>query len=164
MKKITIGFSKSNTLLSKIIRFIEGADASHTYIQWYSDKIGRVMVYEASGTQVNFTNLFQFSKKQIIVKEFNLNISDRTYTKLLQFCIDNARTPYGVKQLVGLGWVKLMGKFGIRVGNPFGKGNYVCSTLVATILTNQLEFVIPIDIRLMSPSDILTYLTKELGE
>jgi len=163
MVNITVGFSVSNSKLSKVIRFIEGATVSHTYIQWYSDKIGRVLIYEASGTQVNFTNLTRFSRKQNIVKEFTFPISEKSHQRVLQFCIDNAREPYGFKNLIGLGWVKLLRRVGIKTGNPFSSNHYICSTLVATLLTNQLEFVIPIDIRLLSPSDLLDYLT-DLGD
>lgn len=156
MNSIFIGFSRPKSklaLLAHIIRFFEGRTPySHVFIRWNSDKLGRNLIYEAKSSGINFTSPIYFSENVIVVKEFELIISSETKTKILQFCIDNARKKYGVLQIFGIGIVRLIRKLGFKIENPFTTG-MVCSELVGKILNEFLGFKIE-ELDLAGPRDI----------
>jgi hypothetical protein len=135
--EMSIGFSKSNKIGSRVIRFCEGSDFSHVYIKWTSSYLERDIIYHASGHSVGFITTANFlALGNIVVLERKISITEATKKKIAQFCMDKASTPYGVKHLVGFGYVKLMRLFGKTVKNPFGDGpkTYICSELAAEVL------------------------------
>lgn len=135
---LTIGFSKPKNwkLFAEIIKFGYQIPYSHTYIKFWSDKYQRFLIYQASHSYVNFMNVQIFEKNNIIVKEFNLNISEEARTKIIQFSIDNVGKRYGILSAIGLGLVRLCEVFNIKIDNPFSDDlkTLICSELVAFIL------------------------------
>lgn len=139
MKKLTIGFSKARSkwaVISWLIRKVEGSAYSHVYVKFHSDSLERDLVYQASKTMVNFMGTEVFNEEAETVETYTLDLSDEAYKHILQYAIDNAGKPYGVKALLGMGLVKLMGLFGKKIKNPFKDGSsaYVCLELVGVIL------------------------------
>lgn len=139
MRKLYIGFSKAKSnwaVLSKLIRWAQGTPFSHVYVRFDSESLHRTFIYQASGSKVNFENIALFNSHSIVVKEFELDVSEETYTRVLQFAIDNVGKPYSVKQLIGMAWGCLKQKLGFSVENPFKDRTdaFVCSEIGADVL------------------------------
>lgn len=164
MRRIVIGFSTTKGFkpFSWAIRAVLGTPFSHTYIKFKSDKFDRVLVYQASGTMVNFMEEKRVLETNKIIQEFEFEVSDEVYTKTIQFAIDKSGVPYGMSQIFGILYVKALGLFGIKAKNPFpnGSGNYVCSELVAQILKEIIGLEVPKDLDLIDPKEVFELLQK----
>lgn len=128
------------------------------YIRWYSASLDRNLIYQASGLQVNFVGLEEFSVASRIIKEFPIQVSDQAFLKVLQFAVDNSGKPYSVKELLGYGWAIAFAK----KTNPLGDGRktFVCSELVGTILDEVLQIPVGKDLDLITPKDVFVLLDK----
>jgi len=164
MKNITIGFSTGHTLFARLIRMFEGnVPYSHVFIKFHSDTFERDIIYQASGLQVNFIGAILFATKVKIIKEFKLEVNDQAYKRIMQFAIDNAGTPYGYKQLLGMGIVRIAKLFNKTIKNPFsdGKATYVCSELAGTVLQSFIiKHDIPLNLETSGPKDLYKFLEK----
>lgn len=165
MQTLVIGFSRPKggfKPFSWLIRLIENTPYSHVYIKFYAKKYDRYLVYQASGTQVNFISQERFNEEEVIVKEFILEVDEISMNKMIQFAIDNVGAPYGVKEIFGLGLVLLCRLFGKKIKNPFGDGtkSFFCSQLVDYILSGPLNRNITFDPDLVTPKDIYKYLEE----
>ena len=148
--------------LSFIIKKTLNTEFSHVEIKFKSDKFDRVLIYQASGLAVNFVEEQRFMKSHKILHEFVLDVSEETYIKTIQFAIDHAGVPYGISQIFGILYVKVLELFGKRVKNPFpnGNGNYVCSELVAQILKEKIGLAGDIELDTIDPKEVLELLQK----
>lgn len=135
---ITIGFSKHKGFapLSWLIMLCEGTKFSHAYIKVRSKSLNRDLIYQATGSGVHFIGLSLFEQSAQVIEEYQIDISPEKQTKLLQWCVDNAGKPYGKLQIIGIGLIRLLKPFGIKIKNPFSNGNaaYVCCELVVAAL------------------------------
>lgn len=133
MRKVIVGFSrpKEFKILAKLIMLSENTNFSHAYLRTESPTYERSLIYQASGKEVNFEGKIHFETHAIIVKEYEVMVSDEVYKVLMQFCIDNAAIPYGLKATIGLAWVKINKMFGKKIDNPFidGDASLFCSEL-----------------------------------
>lgn len=170
MKKITVGFSKPKSKFvpfAAAIKKVISSDFSHTYIKFKADSFNRVLIYQASGTAVNFMAEERFLDHNTVVAEFDLEVSEEVFNKTLQFAIDQVGTPYGMSQIFGILYVKALGLFGLKARNPFpnGSGNYVCSELVAQILKEIIGLQVEQDLDLIDPKEVFELLQKnEISE
>jgi hypothetical protein len=155
-KTLTVGFSRSPRLLSKIIRWVEGSEVSHVYIKFRSDFLERDIIYEASGTEVKFVNEFTFLKRSEVIAEFDLSIPVQEYRRAVQYAMDQVGKPYGFLSLIGLGLVKVANKFGYRTKNVFKDGNraYICSELTAEVLETFMTLPTEIPVEYLTPTDL----------
>lgn len=165
MKRITVGFSKPKAKFvpfADAIKKVIGSDFSHTYIKFKADSFNRVLIYQASGTAVNFMVEERFLDHNTVVAEFDLEVSEEVFNKTLQFAIDQVGTPYGMSQIFGILYVKALGLFGLKAKNPFpnGSGNYVCSELVAQILKEIVGLEVSEDLDLIDPKEVFELLQK----
>ncbi len=162
METITIGFSRPRSklaIMANVIRLFEGCSAySHVFISWKSVALQRELIYEARGNGVNFTNSLKFNEHNLITKSFDLKITPEIKTKIVQFCIDNARTDYGYLQILGIGIVRGAALLGITVSNPF-KGGNICSELAARILV-LIDPSISVDLDNTGPKKIYELVEK----
>lgn len=158
MQTITIGFSKPNTWkpFAWLIMRAYSTPYDHVYIRIHSDKYERDLIYQASSIMVNFMSPEVFDASNITINSFKLSISDESYKSLMQFCIDNAGKPYGIKDILGLSWVRINDWLGRTVKNPFNDGGttYVCSELVSTILVDFTDIKLNKDTADMTPLDV----------
>lgn len=134
MKSIYIGFSKPKKFMpiySWIIRLVEGTPFSHVYVR-SSTKYGVGLIYQASGTSVNFQSEVYFYHKAEVINEFEFEVSDQAFDAYMRFALLRVGAPYGIMQAIGIGLSSLLG----FDENPFGSGRskYVCSELVGEIL------------------------------
>jgi hypothetical protein len=130
MKTITVGFSKTNALLSRLIMWATKSNVSHTYI-----RDGNI-IFQASGLKVNEMTLRYFLTFETIVKELEIEVTDEQYQKGEEFRLATLGKPYSVQELLGFVWVLFMKAQGKKVANPLkdGRGAYICSKLVMAYL------------------------------
>jgi hypothetical protein len=163
MRLVKVGFSRPRAWFkpfSWAIRLVDWTPYSHVYVSFYSATYDRRLVYQASSVMVNFFGPEAWAEEAVVVREFDLEISDEAYRRFMQFAIDNAGLPYDLASVFGLAWVKLMAVFGKKVGNPLGnrKGAFFCSKLVASIMEDAFGDDLPGFPEDMTPRDIYEYL------
>lgn len=161
MKTIGIGFSKSAkkfAIGSLAIRAYMQTDYSHVYVKFYSKSIDRVLIYEAVGSGVRFISQKKWESHAKEMHYYEIEVSDESYMKLMQFCVDNAGEEYAFCQNLGIVIAKL---FKLNK-NPFVSGEN-CSEIVGKIL--KLEgFQICKNINLVTPKDIKNILEHNLSK
>lgn len=168
MKTLVIGFSKPKNkcfpIFSWAIRFIEQTPYSHVYVRWRSDKLERDLVYQASGTMVNFMEGSRFDNQAETTHKYELEISEYIKLKVVKKAVDNAGAPYGMKQVIGILLVKLARLMGKDIKNPFsdGKATWVCSEIVLDAL-KELGMEMKIHPDNVTPRDIKEYLSSLNG-
>lgn len=162
MDSITVGFSKPKTWkpFSALIMLGFNIPYDHVYIKFHSNTFNRYLVYQASGLMVNFMGK-EFTDNNVIVDEFEIPITAENKIAMIQFAIDNAGKPYGIKEAFGMAIVRLVELlFKKKIKNPFGDGGktYVCSELAGYIMDQYAGAKIPADLDYMTPLDIYNYL------
>lgn len=141
MKKMWVGFSKPRGWFkpfSWAIRLIEGTPYSHVYFRMYSENLDVDLIYQASGTQVNFVGLQHFEDHAICLAEFEVpDIDQADYRTFMREAIKSAGADYSKKQPLGILLIRV---FNLRK-NPFknGKAAWVCSELVGYGLSKVLR-------------------------
>jgi hypothetical protein len=153
MKTITIGFSHSNNLFSKIIMAVTRSSISHTYI-----RLNATDVFQASGLYVNEMVYEYFLTLETVVKEVQIQVTDEQFAAGEAFRLACLGKPYSMKEVFGFGWVMLMRSlFNKKVSNPGKDGDsaYVCSKLVCLYagIPDAGENLTPDDLYLMLGSN-----------
>ena len=157
MKKITIGFSRSSgklPIFSWLIMLFQRTNYSHAYMKFNSDNIDRTIVFQASGLKVNFIGLELFKTKEIIVKEFEIEISDESFNNIMKYAVDRAGQPYSLLQIINTAIYMICRK------SPFDNQiiGWDCSKLMADMLEKELGYNITEDLDVISPKDLHDYL------
>ena len=138
MVRFIVGFSTPirPTLFAKAIMVADNIPYDHVYVKWNWKEVDRNIIYQASKFAVNFETEQSFKNHCIALEEYELELTDETFTSILQFCVDNSNKSYGFKQILGFAWVKLNRIFGRKIQNPAGiTGNeWICSAIGAAIL------------------------------
>ena len=149
---ITIGFSTTNSWISKTIRWCSRSSVSHTYVRVPMRKKGVDLIFQA-GIEVSIESAKRFESENTIVKEFHFQVTEKKWQEFEQFAYDTLGAPYAYGKLIGMLWVLGCRAVGVKVKNPFGDGDhsYICVELVAKMLglANTEE---------MTPQDLLDYL------
>lgn len=151
MKTVTVGFSKSTkkfAIGSVLIRWYMGTPYSHVYLKFKSQSLDRTLIYEAVGAGVRFIGANRWSGHAEEVSSFEIQVSDDNYTKLMQYCVDNAGIEYGFWQNLGI----VVANVCKLKKNPLTDGSN-CSEAIGEIL--ELEgYKINKDLNLLTPKDI----------
>lgn len=158
MKKITIGFSKSKKKIaigSLLIRWYMQTPYSHVYFKFDAKSFDRILVYEAVGAGVRFIGLNKWQSDHEEVASFELDISDESYKKIMQYCIDNAGTEYGFWQNIGI----LIANICKSSKNPITDGEN-CSEVIGEVLALE-GYKIHKDFNLLTPEDIFLILDNK---
>jgi len=111
VRKIVIGFSRPKGWFkpfSWAIRLVEWTPYSHVYIKTYSNLANTWLIYQASGTQVNFMGQKQFDAHAETIKEFEFEISEDAYKGYMTWAIINAGAPYGLGSVIGILLMRLL--------------------------------------------------------
>lgn len=161
MEKLIVGFSRPKTLKLFAWLIMKAYDTpyDHVYIKFHSDTYERDIIYQASKLMINFMGTALFEEENLIIKEFELDISMENKKKLMQFAIDNAGKPYSMREVLGLGLVRISELLGNKIKNPFRDGTkaYVCSVLADYICINYTDHGLK-DFEDVSPKDLYDYL------
>lgn len=166
MNSIIVGFSRPKggfQPFSWLIRLLTWSPYSHAYIRFYSQSYNRWLIYQASGTKVNFIGAIMFDGAELVYEEFNVPVSDLTRKTTIQRAVDVCGSPYGVKEIIGFGAVLIMRVFGKKISNPLSDSKtYVCSELVADILREiDAEDAGELDPSAMSPKDVYNFMIEK---
>lgn len=156
METVHIGFSYNKTsVISKAIQLAENSKYSHVYIRRAS-KYGEY-VYQASGIAVNFMNINIFLKDNVIVEEYEFELTDEKKEKLLEFFVTYAGAGYELKSLFKLLYVVVGERVGLNVKVKTDEkqdSKFICSELAAFLCEQILDIDIPGDINFVTPKKI----------
>ena len=151
MKTVRVGFSTHSSSFSWLIRSVTKSQVSHTYLRIPIPEYNTDMVFQASGLTVNYCNGPLFDKKNTVIEEYDVEISDEQWAIGEKFRVTEAGKSYSMKQIVGFLTVlsarQILDK---NISNPFSNGNhsYVCVEVVAVCLgLEHGENMTPEDLR-----------------
>jgi len=131
MKTIRVGFSyRKNNLFSSIIKEVTASKVSHVYIR-VPNKLGDDLIFQASGLQVNLCSLSVFLEKEVVLEEYDIEVSGKQYTYFRKFIVSSLGKPYGLAEIFGFLFIIIAKKFGKTINNPFSQGDkaYICVQL-----------------------------------
>lgn len=151
MKTITVGFSKSLKKMafgSLAIRIWMRTDYSHVYLKFYSQSLGRTLIYEAVGSGVRFIGQPAWEGHAKEMHSYDIEISDEAYFVLMGFCVDNAGIEYGFLQNLGVVISDLL-----KLEKNIFREGANCSEIVGKVLIME-GFAIDKSIDLVIPRDI----------
>jgi hypothetical protein len=157
MKKITVGFSKSKSIFkigSTAIQIAEKRDYSHAYITYFSEEKQCHMVAQASHGFVNEVPLEHFIQSNIVIKEYELAITDAQFKLALTFIGSKLGSIYSKMQIFLIAIKKLL-KFEIKKYNA--DKYFICSEFAA-IVCRILGIKVPDNLDYVTPSDLDTIL------
>jgi hypothetical protein len=168
-RMIRICFTRPKNLLLKpyacLIMLFQGTPFDHAAVKISAPSFDRDLIYQASHSMVNFMSPDVFNDENIVLAEYTVSISDEHYKPFMQFLIDNAGKPYGLKGVIGLGWVRINELVGRKINNPFrsdGK-SYFCSELVFRALSLCTNVDLKVDASDVSPKDLYNMMPKLLA-
>ena len=155
-----IGFSTTDKIASRLIRWLTRSKVSHTFIRF---KIaGEDVVLHATSHGVNLDYYPKFAKKNKIVEEYMLKLTDSDTNKVISGALKKLDRPYDYLSIMGFFWVLVAKSFRRRVKNPFpNRSAYFCSELVAKTL-GAIEFpgAKDLDYELTSPEDLMEFMAN----
>jgi hypothetical protein len=153
-----IGFSTSNSVVSKIIRKLTKSKVSHTYIKCQVERYD--VVLHANQHGVEFDKYNDFDRKFEIVAEYDLKLTAEQEDAFMAYAIRQLDRSYDFLGVAGFMWVLLNRSFGRKVKNPFSnKSAYYCSELIICSL-QAAQFVGSelFDKDLVTPEELLVFL------
>jgi len=137
MREISVGFSsrKGFAPYSWAIRAYEQTPFSHVYFR-IGTKWKTELIYQASGSMVNFMAGAVFDDLNKVHREFSFKVSDEAYDNFMGWATTVCGKPYSAFQPFG---IMLREVFGLKK-NPFSNGQkaWVCSELVSFALSDSL--------------------------
>ncbi len=148
--KLTIGASRNTKIGSDFIQWWMGTNYSHVYARWTLRTQERDIVYQASHGMVHYRSLDNFTRDNIVVKEFAIELTDEQFKKFSIKCIDLAGERYSYVQLFQLFLSDLTnGKIKFE-----DQGGYICSELMCELL-EDIGIKIDKPKHLVRPDDIV---------
>jgi len=160
MKKIIVGFSMSTKKLpiaAWLIRLWQGGTKySHTYIKLLSKpRFPSNKILHAAEGQVSHYSETAFLKRNKIIEEFEIPVTDEIYRELVYNVFHElAGEQYSYKQNIGIVIVAFFALFGKKIKNPWQTG-WNCSEYVAHVLKKIYpEKMKNVDPNLITPKDL----------
>ncbi len=154
MKTITIGFSRSSSpwkIGSKVIQEVEKRDFSHAYIRYSCLITGVEVVAQASHGYVNEVSYEIFKRDNIVVEEYELELTRDQFKTILTFIQENKGKDYSNMQLLLIGVKKILH---IELTDFENRDMaYICSEFAARLL-QILGKLMPEHLDLVTPSDL----------
>lgn len=147
--KIIVGFSRSSSPLSAVIRCLTGSKVSHVYVREVDPRFQEDLIVQASGLTVNVESISHFLSHTSVVEEFAIDVDIAKWLTGENFKRSSLGKPYGWLQLAGYGYTLVCKRFGWKVRNPLADGDhsYVCVEWVAKYLgMDQTEVMTPEDL------------------
>ena len=102
----------------------------------YEPKAQDWLVFEAAGLRTRCMPDTCFTSHNTKIQEILLKSSEEQEQRICKKAYKNLNKEYGIKQLFGLGLVRLHALFNKKIQNPFrdGQHTFVCSEYVGDIL------------------------------
>jgi hypothetical protein len=137
-----------------------GTEFSHTYLKVQLPLMQEMTVLHATGAGLFPAAYSHFLEKNIPVREFELDISDRQLAEILNMAHRNFGEKYGFLQNFGVLLVQSLEKLGIKESrNPLSDG-INCSEWLYEVLTDLYGPWTNKDKNLVTPKDVYEYLSS----
>ena len=159
MLRSRIGFSTTNHLLSRVVRFVTRSNCSHVFFVYYDQDFCLDMVMEAHWSY-RLIPLDQFTKTnkiiRIITPKHDIDLAIKSSVHWLG-------SLYDAKGLVGMAWVKLGRWLRHCWKNPFrSTANVYCSEAVTRgLLDQRYPGFNSMDAETVGPDDLLEFFITE---
>ncbi len=159
-QEIRIGFSTQNKwymISSWLIRKLTGSKASHVWISFRDETLGKVVVMHATRWGYRIEPWIRFKRHSNIVSMFT---SKEDLLPGIHFVADFLGTRYDFGNLIGFMWVIFMEWFKIKIKNPFrDSAHIVCSEAVLMIIKASMKNpqLLKMDRETTSPQDLLDF-------
>jgi hypothetical protein len=155
-----IGFSSTDMIFSRIIKWVTRSKASHSYVLILVE--GELVVIHSNQHGVNCDYYERFKRTKQIVAEYQLLISEDKEQLAAATALKLLDKPYDFLSVFGFAWVLINRFFGRKVKNPFpNRSAYQCSEFVLEVLKSAgLEGIENLDRELVSPEDLIEFLNK----
>lgn len=153
-----IGFSTTNGIISRLIKWLTRSKASHSYI--YFKMAGEAMVLHATAHGVNMDYYPKFKNKNKIIAEYKVNLVEEKEQDALSYAFKKVDQPYDYLAIVGFLWVLILKSFGKKAKNPFpNRSAYFCSEIaIEALKAADFPGADALDRELTSPEDIMEFL------
>lgn len=130
MRKLIIGFSKSNGILGRIIRMVQDTPFNHVVV---IDEEGSVAQADLGGvTYCNSGGPLNY------ICQFAIEVSERRYLEVVNFLKQQVGKKYQIMTLFAI-------LFDLKLRED-GEKSYICSELVARAMYKELGFKTPQDV------------------
>lgn len=160
-KEIDIIFTKSKKIFpigSWLIRLWTWKEYSHVARQ--KTILGETVLYQASGSSVNYTHKSEFVKHHKIVKCYKIKVPADIEREMAIACLRDAGKPYATMQNIGIALVNILAIFKIKISNPWKDGKN-CSELLYTLILKKMYPDLKNDADLIKPHHIERILTEK---
>jgi hypothetical protein len=158
--KIVVGFSRAKSIFkfgSTAIQLAEKRNYGHAYVSFNCPVSDESLIAQASHGAVNMMNRAIFSADNIIVKEYELEIQDEDFKKVMTFVCKNLGKPYATSQIILIAIKKVL-RFEVPRYNK--DKYYICSEFAAKVC-EILNIEVPLELDYFTPSDLDTLLDKK---
>jgi hypothetical protein len=155
---LRVGFSTTDSFVSKTIRWFTQSEVSHTFVLYYDPAFQQTMVVEADWTGFRIIPLERFEKSNRIVEIREIPVDEDPALSATAFMLGS---PYDFKGLLGHALARVASVVLRRkVNTPFRSSRkIICSEAVVRILQvisyPDAEKLIP---DAVSPQDLLDFL------
>lgn len=155
MLDLKIGFSKSNSLTSKIIRWVTNAPVSHTYISFFDYSFDQEMVLEANEHGYVLVPYNRWIKENTQVYCFDVMVAESLKAKALFELSEHMGDHYDTIGALGLFFRRWLGRY----RNPLAaiQGRVFCSEMVSLYLKKVKILPNNADCESYTPGDLLDF-------
>jgi hypothetical protein len=151
MSAITIGFSTSSSIISRIIRWFTRSKASHAFATFYDQTLERIIIIEATGSGYRLTQHEKWSKGNKVIGEFKCK---KDLTKSLRFMAEKLGNNYDYWSALGLAVRRWWGKW---YRNPLRDPNKLHCSEAITLMLQHAGLAETLDPESTTPEDLLQY-------
>lgn len=153
--KISVGFSRTNTLISKLIRFFIKGPISHVYIRFYDKTLKSPLILHSdfSGVQIDLADKFDI--ENVAIEEFV--IEDPKLDDAIRKNLWHLGKKYSYVKLWNWAWIIIFKRWFVRkVKDPaLDPKKLICTDFVLYIL--QASKICDIPIGSMTPSEMRSW-------
>jgi len=140
MKELKVVFTKSKKklqFLSWLIMLWTWKKYSHVAVEVPMRMLEKPMYFQANEGKVNYEYYDHFHREHEIIKELTIEIPEDIWTELAKKRLMSAGENYGYYQNIGIVLVDIAKLFGIKISNPWKKGQN-CSELLWNTVFSKL--------------------------
>lgn len=154
--RVVVGFSTSNSLVSKTIRWFIGSNVSHTYLRFIDEFLGLDLIAHADWPGVVIIAKDKFIKQNQIIEEYEFEGSNLKQALVKNFKFLGGK--YDYLSILGWAWTITFRRWTkIKLKNPLDDPkSMICVDFVIRFLNNAHIANIPIGS--MNPKGILMFL------
>ena len=155
MSSIYIGFSypRKFKIGAWLISWWTKTPYSHVYIRFPEKKISST-VYHAANGMVHFRTQENFLKENEIIVEYTIDSTEEAKLAVLQHCMNLSGEKYGYSELIKIFLLDLCDRLGCNQFKTYDGIGYICSELVATIMSDFMLVSWKKPKYLLKPKDI----------